>query len=192
MAEKKISSKTNQWPEELELLKTIINKTILIETIKWGTPVYTHTNKNIIGIGGFKSYFGIWFFNGVFLKDEKNLLINANEENTKGLRQMRFNLIEEVDEKIILEYINEAIENEEKGLKINPQKKAEISCEFLETVFKTNFDLKKAFNLFSPYKQREFMEYINEAKQEKTKANRLEKIKPMILSNIGLNDKYRK
>jgi uncharacterized protein YdeI (YjbR/CyaY-like superfamily) len=36
------------------------------------------------------------------------------------------------------------------------------------------------------------MEYINEAKQEKTKANRLEKIKPMILSNIGLNDKYRK
>jgi uncharacterized protein YdeI (YjbR/CyaY-like superfamily) len=63
---------------------------------------------------------------------------------------------------------------------------------FLESEFKTNFDLKKAFNLFSPYKQREFMEYINEAKQEKTKANRLEKIKPMILSNIGLNDKYRK
>jgi uncharacterized protein YdeI (YjbR/CyaY-like superfamily) len=71
MAEKKLGYKTNQWP--LELLKTIINKTVLIETIKWGIPVYTHTNKNIISIGGFKSYFGIWFFNGVFLKDEKNL-----------------------------------------------------------------------------------------------------------------------
>jgi uncharacterized protein YdeI (YjbR/CyaY-like superfamily) len=35
------------------------------------------------------------------------------------------------------------------------------------------------------------MEYINEAKQEKTKLSRLEKIKPMILSNIGLHDKYR-
>ena len=36
------------------------------------------------------------------------------------------------------------------------------------------------------------MEYLNDAKQEKTTINRLEKIKPMILSNIGLNDKYRK
>jgi hypothetical protein len=35
---------------------------------------------------------------------------------------MRFNSTGEVDEKIILEYISEAIENEEKGLKINPQK----------------------------------------------------------------------
>ncbi|WP_339889442.1 DUF1801 domain-containing protein [uncultured Flavobacterium sp.] len=192
MAEKKAWGKTNQWAEELELLKSIINKTILVETIKWDTPVYTHINKNIIGVGSFKSYFGIWFFNGVFLKDENKLLINANKENTKGLRQMRFNSIKEIDEKIILNYINEAIENEEKGLKIKPKNKAEISCELLDTEFKTNLNLKKAFKLFTPYKQREFMEYINEAKQEKTKTNRLEKIKPMILSNIGLHDKYRK
>ena len=191
MAEKKIWDKNNQWTKELEFLKSIINKTQLVETIKWGAPIYTHNNKNVIGIGGFKSYFGIWFFNGVFLKDNKNLLINANEENTKGLRQMRFNSLEEVDEKIILDYINEAIENEEKGLKIKPEKKAEISCELLENEFKKNEELKKAFSLFTPYKQREFMEYINEAKQEKTKITRLEKIKPMILSNIGLHDKYR-
>ena len=191
MAEKKIWDKNNQWTKELEFLKSIINKTQLVETIKWGAPIYTHNSKNVIGIGGFKSYFGIWFFNGVFLKDDKNLLINANEENTKGLRQMRFNSLEEVDEKIILDYINEAIENEEKGLKIKPEKKAEISCELLENEFKKNEELKKAFSLFTPYKQREFMEYINEAKQEKTKITRLEKIKPMILSNIGLHDKYR-
>lgn len=187
----KVWNKTNQWTEELELLKSIVNKTQLVETIKWGTPIYTHNNKNVIGIGGFKSYFGIWFMNGVFLKDEKNLLINANEENTKGLRQMRFQSIYDVNEKIILQYINEAIENEEKGLKIKPVKKAKISCEILGNEFKSNLDLKKAFNLFTPYKQREFLEYINDAKQEKTKLTRLEKIKPMILSNIGLNDKYR-
>jgi uncharacterized protein YdeI (YjbR/CyaY-like superfamily) len=29
------------------------------------------------------------------------------------------------------------------------------------------------------------------AKQEKTKITRLEKIKPMIMDGIGLNDKYR-
>lgn len=192
MIEKKKWDKTNKWVEELELLKTIINKTKLVETIKWGTSVYTYKSKNVIGISGFKSYFGIWFFNGVFLNDEKNILINANEENTKNLRQMRFNSIEEVNEKTILKYIKEAIENEEKDLKIKPQKKAEISCELLNKEFKSDSNLKKAFDLFTPYKQREFMEYLNDAKQDKTTINRLEKIKPMILSNIGLNDKYRK
>ena len=190
--EKKVWNNNNLWSEELEILKSIINKTQLVETEKWGAPIYTHNNKNIIGIGGFKSYFGIWFFNGVFLKDEKKLLINVNEENTKGLRQMRFQSIEEINEKIILEYVNEAIANEEKGLKIKPKSKEKISCKLLDNELKSNSDLKKAFHSFTPYKQREFAEYINDAKQEKTKLTRLEKIKPMILLNIGLNDKYRK
>lgn len=190
--EKKVWRRNDLWAEELEILKSIINKTQLIETEKWGAPIYTHNSKNVIGIGGFKSYFGIWFFNGVFLKDEMNLLINANEENTKGLRQMRFQSIEEINEKVILEYINEAIANEEKGLKIKPESKKKITCKLLETELESDIDLKQAFDSFTPYKQREFKEYINEAKQEKTKLTRLEKIKPMILSNIGLNDKYRK
>lgn len=190
--EKKVWQRNDLWVEELEVLKSIINKTQLVETEKWGAPTYTHNGKNIIGIGGFKSYFGIWFFNGVFLKDEKKLLINANEENTKGLRQMRFQSIEEINEQIILEYVNEAIANEEKGLKIKPKSKEKISCKLLDNELKSNSDLKKAFHSFTPYKQREFAAYINDAKQEKTKLKRLEKIKPMILSNIGLNDKYRK
>ncbi|WP_395047400.1 YdeI/OmpD-associated family protein [Flavobacterium sp.] len=52
-----------------------------------------------------------------------------------------------------------------------------------------NLNISKAFELFSPYKQKEFIEYIDTAKQEKTKLDRLEKIKPMILDGKGLNDK---
>lgn len=189
--EKNPWNKTDQWSNELEFLKAIVNKTNLKEKIKWGGPVYTHLNKNIIGIGGFKSYFGIWFFNGVFLKDEKKLLVNAQEGTTKFLRQIRFNTIDEVDEKVILHYINEAILIEEKGLVIKPTKKEGITSPFLNDVFTKNNELKLAFNEFTPYKRREFIEYIESAKQEKTKLTRLEKIKPMILSNIGLHDKYR-
>ena len=54
-------NKTNQWAEEIELLHNIIKKTSLIETTKWGGPVYTHKNKNVVGIGGFKSYFNSLF-----------------------------------------------------------------------------------------------------------------------------------
>ncbi len=184
-------NKTNQWENEIEQLHAIIRKTPLIETTKWGGPVYTYTNKNVLGIGGFKSYFGIWFYNGVFLKDEKKLLINANEENTKSLRQMRFNSVNEIDEKLILAYIKEAIEIEEKGLAIPKEKKETIIPEILQKEFDKNRELLAKFNTFSPYKQREFIEYITSAKQEKTQMTRLDKVISMIFEGRGLNDKYR-
>ena len=184
-------NKTNQWDNEIEQLHAIIRKTSLIETTKWGGPVYTHNNKNVLGIGGFKSYFGIWFYNGVFLKDEKKLLINANEENTKSLRQMRFNSVNEIDEKLILAYIKEAIEIEGKGLAIPKEKKETIIPELLQKELDRNLELSSKFNSFSPYKQREFIEYITSAKQEKTQMTRLEKVITMILEGRGLNDKYR-
>lgn len=87
MEDKKNRNKNEKWVEELELLKSIIVKTDLTETTKWGGIVYTWNNRNVIGIGGFKDYFTIWFFNGVFLPDEKEVLVNAGEGVTKGLRQ---------------------------------------------------------------------------------------------------------
>lgn len=185
--------KVNSWSEELEFLKSIIAKTELIETTKWGGCVYVLDNKNVIGIGGFKNYFTIWFFNGVFLKDEKKVLVNAQEGVTKSLRQWRFTSKDDIIEALVLDYIHEAIENEKQG-KIIKTQNAGFTIEMPE-IFQKELDLDKnlaeAFLKFSPYKQKEFLEYIVEAKREETKRSRIEKIKPMILENIGLNDKYR-
>jgi uncharacterized protein YdeI (YjbR/CyaY-like superfamily) len=188
---KHVWDKVNQWEEELLFLKSIIDKTELEETIKWGGPVYVYNKKNVIGIGGFKDYFTIWFFNGVFLKDEKKKLINAQEDKTKSLRQWRFSSKNDVNEKEVLEYIAEAIENEKQGKIIKPSKKEAIVSELLQKEMDQNPALVEAFQKFSPYKQYEFLEYIETAKQEKTKLSRIEKVIPMILGNIGLNDKYR-
>ena len=111
---------------------------------------------------------------------------------TKGLRQWRFTSKDEINEKLILHYINEAIENEKAGLSIKPEKKEAMKCDYFDNKLNGDKDLKNAFEKFSPYKQKEFWEYMATAKQEKTKETRFEKIKPMILENIGLNDKYRK
>jgi uncharacterized protein YdeI (YjbR/CyaY-like superfamily) len=188
---KHIWDKDNNWTEELNLLKEIIAQTELVETTKWGGPVYVLNGKNVIGVGGFKSYFGIWFYNGVFLKDEKKVLVNAQEGVTKSLRQWRFNAIEEVNEKEILAYIQEAIENEKAGKVIKPTTKKMVTALELQQELDRNDSLAEAFKKFSPAKQREFHEYIEEAKREPTKFSRIEKIKPMILENIGLNDKYK-
>lgn len=189
----KVWDKSSQWPEEINLLKSIIAKTELIETIKWGAPTYVIGKKNVIGIGGFKDFVTIWFWNGVFLKDESRKLVNANEGVTKGLRQWRFKNLEEIktDEDLILKYLQEAIANEKAGLSIKPEKKQTVISPFFQSILDADATLKPAFEKLTPGKQREYLEHIDSAKQDKTKISRLEKIRPMILQGIGLNDKYK-
>ena len=57
----------SQWENILTILIEIVLNTELQETVKWGMPTCTLGGKNVIGIGAYKSYSGIWFFNGVFL-----------------------------------------------------------------------------------------------------------------------------
>ena len=176
----------------LELLRSILTETELVETVKWGLPTYTLNKKNVVGIAAFKSYFGLWFFNGAFLSDPFNLLRNAQEGKTRGMRQLLFESTEAIDRAVVLDYILEAIENQKKGLEIKPEKKPLIIPRELEEVFKANDKLAALFDSLTLTKKREFADYVSSAKREETRRNRLEKIIPMILNNIGLNDKYRK
>lgn len=179
------------WTEGLDLLKSIINRTPLQETVKWGAPVYTFNGKNVLGVMGLKEYFALWFYKGVFLKDEAGVLVNASEGTTKSLRQWRFTSKDEIDEKLLLHYINEAIEVEKAGLAIKPERKILPVPELLQKELDASPALAAAFANFSQSKQNEFNEYVGTAKREETQLSRIEKIKPMILEGIGLNDKYR-
>ncbi|WP_421874774.1 YdeI/OmpD-associated family protein [Marinoscillum sp.] len=183
--------KNPEYTKELTKLREIIHKTELVETVKWGIPTYTINGKNVVGIGAFKSYAGLWFFQGSFLKDPQNLLINAQEGKTKGMRQMRFENAEHIDERIVKEYLLEAIENQKQGKEIKPEKKKLVIPDELKEALSTDSQLAEAFDELTPGKQKEYAEYIHEAKQAKTKLTRLEKITPMIKSGVGLNDRYK-
>ncbi|WP_417872995.1 YdeI/OmpD-associated family protein [Xanthomarina gelatinilytica] len=195
---KKVSSveeyieENSRFGEALSLLRDLINTTELEETLKWNAPVYTLNGKNVVGLGAFKNHFGIWFFNGVFLKDKNNLLEQA-QEKTKGLRQMRFESIDDIDKHAVLAYVTEAIENQKLGKEIKPEKKGKtiVIPKELQIALETNKNFQAAFKALTPGKQREYCEHIASAKQEKTKMSRLEKIKPMILKGMGLFDKYK-
>lgn len=181
----------NQWTEELEIIANIISKQPLEKAIKWGAEVFTYNGKNVVSYGGFKAFFTIWFYNGVFLKDKYKVLVSA-QNKTKSLRQWRFTSKDEIDEKKITEYIDEAITVEKKGLKIQPEKFKSIPVPaLLLNEFKKSKTLKRNFEKLTPGKQKEYIVYINEAKQETTKRSRLEKIKTLIMQGVGLNDKYK-
>ena len=182
-----------RWAEELTLLSSVIAKTPLEKAIKWGSEVYTYNGKNVVSYGGFRNFFALWFYNGVFLQDKYGVLIAASEGKTRSLRQWRFTSLAEVDEKRILEYITEAIEVEKKGLKIKPEKfQAMAPSPLLAGALKADGNLQAAFSKLSPGKQKEYILYLDEPKQENTKVSRLEKIIPMILKGVGLYDKYKK
>lgn len=181
-----------KWTEELEVIASILNKSNLERSIKWEAEVFTYNGVNVVSYGGFKNYFTIWFYNGVFLQDPYKVLVSAQEGKTKSLRQWRFTSKEEIDEKKILEYISEAVEAEKKGLKIKPEKFKPLPIpDLLQEALEREKDLKDNFEKLTPGRQKEYIVYITEAKQEATRINRLEKIKPMIREGIGLNDKYK-
>lgn len=183
-----------EWQESLILLRALLQKSSLTETVKWGMPVYTLNNKNVAGFSAFKSWTGIWFFQGVFLKDPQGVLINAQEGTTKGLRQWRFSSAEEIRKNgsTILAYLEEATRNQEAGKEIKPDRnKALVMPEELDQAFRSNPSLKESFEALSFGKKREYAEHIGSAKREETRQQRLQKVIPMILEGIGLNDKYK-
>lgn len=182
-----------KWTQELQLLRSFLLELNLEEAIKWGMPAYLYKGKNILGMSAFKNYVGLWFHQGVFLKDEKQLLLNAQEGKTKAMRQWRFNSIEEIDKSTVLKYVSEAMKNVELGNEIKPvrnKKPLEIPP-YLANAFEKDKDLYLKFNELTLTKKREFTDYISEAKRETTKKSRLQKIIPMIKKGIGLHDKYR-
>ena len=126
------------------------------------------------------------------LSDPKGVLVNAGEGKTRGLRQWRFTSLEEIKPALVKKYILEAIKNAKEGKEIKPEKKAALPLPAeLQTAFKQDKNAKACFEKLTPGKQREYLEYITEAKGEETRKRRVAKSIPIILEGRGLNDKYK-
>lgn len=180
------------WHDELLRLRKILQSTKLDETVKWGAPCYTFDGKNVVGIGAFNSYFGLWFFQGALLSDPQKVLINAQEGKTKALRQWRFQNRKEINSQWIKSYVREAISLQQQGKEIKPARGKSVKVPAqLKAALAKNKRAKAGFESLTQGKQREYADYIAQAKREETKATRLKKIIPMIVAKQGLNDKYR-
>lgn len=167
----------------------------MTETYKWSFPTYMTNGKNVIAINKFKNHFGIWFFNGVFLSDPKKVLENAQEGKTMAMRHLKYSSEEDIDTALVTSYINEAIENQKKGLHVKVKRKPKTKITIpthLSVALENNEDIKVAFQKLTYSKQKDYAEFIATAKQEQTKLSRLEKIIPLILAGKGLLEMYRR
>jgi uncharacterized protein YdeI (YjbR/CyaY-like superfamily) len=183
--------KHEKWSEQLATVREILAATELGESIKWGSPCYSMDATALISLMAFKNHCAIWFHQGVFLEDKGKVLINAQEGTTKGLRQLRIESGDKIKPALIKTYATETIKNHRAGKKIAPAKKTLKVPAELEAAMKRDTKLKAAFATLTPGKQREYADHIGSAKQEKTRAARMEKARPLILRGVGLNDKYK-
>jgi len=183
--------KQGKWRDQLVAIRDILNASVLVETVKWGSPTYTLDSNILISLVGFKNHCAIWFHQGVFLEDSKSVLVNAQEGTTKGMRQLRIIEGSKINKALVKAYIAETIANHRAGKKVAPTKKTlKISAE-LDAALKKGSKLKLAFNTLTSGKQREYADHIASAKRQKTRINRMKKVAPLILQGAGLHDKYR-
>ncbi len=183
----------NNWVQSLNMLRELMLALEMEETVKWGMPVYCIDGKNVVGIAAFKAHIALWFHQGVFLKDKAKVLYIADEEESRAQRQWRFSNADEIEEKLelIIEYVKEAMENSRQGKVVKPLKNRPYTIpEELKQAFRNDRDLKKAFELLSNGKKRDFCRYIDQAKKSETRNRRLEKSLPLIREGKGLMDQY--
>lgn len=180
------------WSDELKTLREILLSSGLEETVKWGAPCYVHEGKNVVGLGAFKSYFGLWFFQGALLEDKAGVLVNAQAGKTRALRQWRMQSARDIKPAAIKRYVKEALKVAQEGREIAPARnKPVVIPPELKRALQRNKKAGARFKTLGRGAQREYADYIAEAKREETKARRIERILPMIAAGAGLNDKYR-
>jgi uncharacterized protein YdeI (YjbR/CyaY-like superfamily) len=182
--------KSKQWQSELEELRRIILDSPLVEEVKWRVPCYTFDGRNVLFLGHLKESCVLSFIKGALLKDAKRILIQQTE-NSQSVRVIRFTNVGEITklEPVLKAYINEAIDVEKAGLKVNFKKASEFK---IPEEFQAKLDelpaLKTAFHALTPGRQRGYLLHFAGAKQSTTRASRVEKCMKQILKGKGLDD----
>jgi uncharacterized protein YdeI (YjbR/CyaY-like superfamily) len=183
--------KSNRWKEEFNLLRDIVRtNNSLSEDYKWMHPCYTYESKNVVLIHGFKEYYALLFHKGALLEDPKNMLIQQTK-NVQSARQLRFTSISEIQTKKsqIVNFIRQAIEIEKSGQKVELKKVSDYPVpEELQLALKQDKNLKKAFYSLTPGRQKGYLFFFNQAKQSKTRLDRIEKYYQNILDGKGKDD----
>jgi len=184
-------STVTKWQDEMVRLRTIVLDCGLSEEFKWHQPCYTFDNGIVVLISAFKDYCALAFFKGALLKDAKGILVSPGE-NSQSMRQIRFTDVQQIVEMgpVLKSYIQQAIETEKAGLKVQKNPEIAIPEEFQNRLDK-NPALKAAFDALTPGRRRAYVMHFSQSKQSKTRESRIEKCMPQILAGKGLDADYR-
>jgi uncharacterized protein YdeI (YjbR/CyaY-like superfamily) len=144
------------------------------ETIKWSMPHFDYKGV-MCGMAAFNEHcaFGFW-------KESLVLGRQINNSDKKGMGSFGCirSLADLPAEKRLIAYVRKAAELNDAGIKTpgraKPKKREAIDVPpDFEAALKKNAKARKTFDAFPPSKQREYLEWVTEAKRDVTRNERL-------------------
>lgn len=142
------------------------------ETIKWGVPHF-ECQGVIGGMAAFKQHAAFGFWKQRLMKDPAGFF--SKGESGMGGRKVR-SLADLPSDAMLVRYIKEAVALNANGVKTaRPiKKKPPLKVPpYLAAELKKNAKARATFEAFAPSHQREYVEWLVEARQEETRARRL-------------------
>ncbi len=163
----------------LEHIRNLVHKTCpnVQETMKWSFPHFDYAAGILCSMASFKQHCSFGFWLGSIMSDPHKILTPVGERSGMG----HFGQIRSVEDlpsdKIMVQYIKEAMKLAEKGVKL-PKKEKSATTEIatspeLISALKKNKKAMMTFEKFSPSHKKEYVEWITEAKTEATREKRI-------------------
>ncbi|MEI6815033.1 MAG: YdeI/OmpD-associated family protein [Bacteroidota bacterium] len=168
------------------------------ETIKWGFASFDYKGP-MVSIAAFKQHCAFGFWKHSLIKDPEGFI--QERSNNGGEAMGNFGRITSIKDlpadKIIIDYIKQAMKLNEEGIKLPPKvkttEKTEIEMpDYFLASLKENDLAMKTFEGFSPSHKREYLEWITEAKMEETRKKRMATTIEWLTEGKPRNWKYKK
>ena len=160
------------------------------ETLKWRMPHFLY--KGILfAMAGFKQHCTLHFWKG-------DLVLGKDFEKSEAGGMGQFGRIAALSdlpaEKVLLAYMKKAVELNEAGIKKEaakpkPKKKLVVPG-YITAALAKNSEARAVFEKFPPSHQREYVQWITEAKRDETRAKRIATTIQWLTEGKSRNWKY--
>jgi uncharacterized protein YdeI (YjbR/CyaY-like superfamily) len=145
------------------------------ETMKWSTP---HFEKDgVLGsMAAFKQHVSWGFWKARLMKDPEGLIQPMGESGSMGALKLK-DVSDLPSKKSMVAYVREAIRLNEEGITLPRPSRKPLAAPKVPPALKAALarspKARATFEAFPPSHQREYIEWISEAKQEATRERRL-------------------
>ncbi|MBK7382599.1 MAG: YdeI/OmpD-associated family protein [Flavobacteriales bacterium] len=160
---------------------------------RWNSPHFDHDGI-MIGLHGFKSFVSVWFHKGALLKDTHKVFDKPEKDEDKGIRKIKLEEGDVINEKAILDLVKQAVKVNQSGAKLTdakPDRKALVVPEELEAVLKHDKEAWEQWEKFSYSHKKEYVEWITDAKKEETRKRRIAQALEKIREGVCKEDKHK-
>lgn len=181
----------------LEDLRNCVHKACpeIQETLKWGFPHFLYQGQILCSMASFKSHCAFSFWQVALMHDPENILDTGKDRSAMGHLGKIEKRSDLPSKKILTNYINQAKSLIDAGAKIAKKKTAPnqvlVIPSEISAALKSFPEANKFFKKLSYSHQKEYIEWITEAKTEPTKLKRLKQTIEWLEEGKSRNWKYK-